>query len=127
MANLGTTAEHRVKKDLVERHGWTFLARPGASKGPADLILAKPGTLALVQVKRTNPLLSPAERHELITMADLVGLQIALPIVATTPFRKRPEYRVLTGPGPKDWFSWNPSEQPWPRTHIQRPYVDYTL
>lgn len=128
MTNLGTAAEHRVRLDLSQRHGWTFWARPGASKGPADLILAKPGLVALVQVKRTNPVLPPAERQALIQMADSIGLKYALPIVATTPFRKRPAYRLLTGPGAKDWTEWDPSEPAWRSVKIlQGPYVDYTV
>jgi hypothetical protein len=107
MSNLGTAAEHRVKADLI-KHGWTFLARPGASKGPADLVFLSRSILLLVQVKRTDPQLSPAERIELVTMADVIGLEIGLPVVATTPFRKPVDYRLLTGTGPKDWMPWEP-------------------
>lgn len=111
MTNLGTAAEHRAKLDLTHRHGWAFIARPGASKGPADLILVKHHRLLLVQVKRTSAQLPPAERAALIAMADSFGLDLALPVVATTPFRKPVSYRLLTGPGPKDWVAWDPSAE----------------
>lgn len=91
--------------------GWTFVSRAAASKGPADLTFVKPGVLLLVQVKLTDPQLSPAERRQLIATADVMGLHLAVPLSACWPLRApKPTFRMLTGPGPKDWVSWDPAD-----------------
>jgi hypothetical protein len=65
-----------------------------------------------IQAKITNPLLSPAERRNVRGLALRAG---ALPLVAykakdETTGRVRPHFRLLTGPGPKDWTPWEPGD-----------------
>lgn len=106
-ATTGRRTEHAVRDDLSQA-GWVVAARAAGSKGAADLICFRPGRVALIQVKRTNAQLPPAERQALIHLADTLGLAIALPVVATKPIRQPIAYRLLTGPGPRDWTDWNP-------------------
>ena len=106
-ATVGRRVEHQVRDDLSQA-GWVIAARAAGSKGAADLVAFKPGRVALVQVKRTNALLPPAERQALIALADTLGHGIALPIVATKPPRWAINYRLLTGPGPRDWLPYDP-------------------
>lgn len=106
-AAIGRRVEHQVRDDLSS-HGWVIAARAAGSKGAADLVAVRPGLVLFVQVKRTNALLPPAERQALIHLADTLGLHIAAPIVATKPPRKPITYRLLTGPGPKDYRAWHP-------------------
>ena len=106
-ASTGRRIEHAVRDDLTA-HGWTLVCRAAGSKGAADLVAVRPGRVAFVQVKRTDPRLSPAERHRLIELADRLGHHIALPIVVCKPLRRPIEYRMLTGPGPRDWAPWHP-------------------
>ena len=106
-ATTGRRIEHAVRDDLTQA-GWVVAARAAGSKGAADLICFRPGLVALVQVKRTNAQLPPAERQALIALADVLGLHIAIPVVATKPVRQPITYRLLTGPGPKDWTDWHP-------------------
>lgn len=106
-ATIGRRVEHQVRDDLSQA-GWVIAARAAGSKGAADLVALKPGRVVLCQVKRSNPLLTPAERHALIHLADVLGLGLALPIVASKPARNPITYRLLTGPGPKDWQPWTP-------------------
>ena len=82
--------------------------RAGGSRGAADLIALKPGQTLIIQCKRTNPLLPPAERVKLLDLARMCG---GLPIVAYQPApRRKTAYRQLTGPGPKDWVEFTPDE-----------------
>jgi len=86
--------------------------RSAASKGAVDIVAVPPvnGTVLFVQCKLTNPQIPPAERVALLGLALRAG---ALPITATLQVdkhtrRKRPHFRLLTGPGPKDWTQWEP-------------------
>lgn len=106
-AAVGRRVEHQVRDDLLQA-GWVIAARAAGSKGACDLIAFAAGQVVLCQVKRTNALLPPAERHALIALADVLGLHIAAPIVATKPPRQKITYRLLTGPGPKDHRPWHP-------------------
>lgn len=109
-ATIGRRIEHAVRDDLAE-HGWAIAARAAGSRGAFDLIAFRPARVALVQVKRSDPRLSPAERARLLALADVLGLHIALPIVACKPPRHPIRYRVLTGPGPRDWITWHPGQE----------------
>jgi len=94
----GAAAEYRIQTDL-ETDGYACL-RAAGSHGKADIIALKPGQILLVQVKRSNPQLTPADRNALLELARITG---GLPIVAYKPPRKPVIYRQLTGLGPKDW------------------------
>lgn len=66
-----------------------------------------------IQCKITNPVIPPAERTALLGLALRGG---ALPIVAHKAKdehtgRVRPHFRVLNGPGPKEWSPWDPREE----------------
>lgn len=92
--------------------GWIPLQRSASSKGAVDTSFIKPGRILLVQVKRTadGPQISPAERASLIHLADTIGLHIALPVTCWWPDRAPlPTLRLITGPGPKDWTTWDPA------------------
>lgn len=106
-ASTGRYVEHLVRDEL-RRHGWVIAARAAGSRGPADLVALKPARVALVQCKRTQAQLSPLERVALIRLADTLGLGLALPLVASKPLRLPITWRLLTGPGPKDWVAWRP-------------------
>lgn len=106
-ATTGRYVEHLVRDEL-RAHGWVVAARAAASKGPADLVAIRPNLVAFVQCKKTDPQLSPAERGQLIALADVLGLHLALPIVACKPLRQPIQWRLLTGPGPKHWMPWSP-------------------
>jgi len=100
----GRAFEYRVR-DALGADGYEVL-RSAGSKTKVDLAAFKPGQLLLVQCKRTSGTIPPAERTDLLRIAGYVG---ALPIVA---HRSRPRgpiaYRLLTGPGPKQWDHWTP-------------------
>ena len=102
--NSGRAFEWRVRDALTE-DGYDVI-RSAGSKTKVDLAAFKPGQLLLVQCKRTGGTIPPAERADLLRIAGYVG---AVPIVA---HRSRPRgpiaYRLLTGPGPKEWTAWTP-------------------
>jgi Holliday junction resolvase len=96
----------RAIKAALEDDGY-FVVRSAGSKGKVDLVAVKPGQLLFVQAK-INGLCPPAERAELLRVAARAE---ALPIVAYkgTEGRRRPiRYRLLTGPGPKEFIDWTP-------------------
>ena len=109
-ATTGRRTEHAVRDDLSQA-GWVVAARAAGSKGAADLVCFKRGWVLLVQCKRSNAQLPPAERQALIHLADVLGLHIALPVVATKPVRQPITYRLLTGTGARDWVAWTPREE----------------
>lgn len=99
--------------------------RSSGSRGKVDVVAIGPETgewqrksyginpeLLFIQVKLTNPLISPAER---IGIQDLALRAGAIPLVGyrakdETTGRLRPHFRQLTGPGPKEWVAWEPEE-----------------
>lgn len=100
----GATFERKVAAKLT--HDGYAVVRAAGSKGACDLVCLKPGQVVLVQVKRTNPQLPPAERSALWQLAQFCG---GLPIVAFQPEPRKPiRYRLLTGYGPKQWTDWSP-------------------
>lgn len=125
-AQQGAAFERKVIADLAE-HGYDCI-RSAASKGKVDVVAVGPliqcacgcgsrdlpdQPLIFIQCKISNPLLSPAERTGIQDLALRAG---ALPIVAygspTGPRGGREvAYRILTGPGPKDWEPWAPGEE----------------
>lgn len=107
----------------LEEHGYTCL-RSSGSRGAVDVVAvpALPSdtnwrewgrqNLLFIQCKITNPVIPPYER---IAVQDLALRAGALPLVAH--WAKDPgtglmrvHYRLLTGPGPKDWAHWAPGE-----------------
>lgn len=84
--------------------------RSAASKGAVDIVavppdVSSPPPMLFVQCKLSDPVISPAER------TALLGLSVrgdALPIVAWR-VDGRPWFRMLTGPGPKEWTEFLPA------------------
>lgn len=102
----GMQFQRRVRANLT-RDGY-FVCQAGASKGVADLVATKIGQTLFVQVKLSNPQLSPAYRTKLYAIATQFG---ALPIVAwRTKLRGPIGFRELTGAGPNDHRPWTPDE-----------------
>lgn len=104
--------------------------RSAASKGAVDIVAVGPqlwrtvwenpheilvpgGPLLFIQCKLSNPQLPPSEREAIF---DLSLRASAAPLAAWWQMdknnrRKRPHFRLLTGPGPKEWLPWEPGEE----------------
>lgn len=110
----GTRAENAVADELGK--GGYDIIRSAGSKGAADLVAVHDGVVLFVQVKLGTDdnrfkMPGPAERRELVRIAErATGFAVA---ACRFPGRgSRPassEYRMLDGPGPKEWESWKPS------------------
>lgn len=105
--------------------GWTGFGydclRSSGSRGAVDVVAVgqfrpnrtfHPNILLFIQCKITNPNIGPVDRNRVQDLATRAG---AVPLVAyraqdTTTGRMRPHFRLLTGPGPKDWLLWEPGE-----------------
>lgn len=95
----GRALEYATMKDLKTNGYETF--RSAGSHGIADVLAFKPGQVLFVQAKTKQGVISPADRVDLIWLANMVPGGV--PIVVTRP---KTTYRMLTGPGPKDWVPW---------------------
>lgn len=106
----------------VDWHGFGYdCLRSSGSRGAVDVVAVgqfipnrtfHPNILLFIQCKITNPNIGPADRNRVQDLATRAG---AVPLVAyrakdTTTGRMRPHFRLLTGPGPKDWLTWEPVE-----------------
>lgn len=106
----------------LEPFGYDCL-RSSGSRGAVDVVAVAPpwwdpvdehdsSNLLFIQCKITNPVISPSER---LKVQDLALRAAAIPLVAfktkdAVTGRVRPHFRLLTGPGPKDWVAWEPGE-----------------
>lgn len=100
----GRAFENQIQHDL-ERYGYRTM-RSAGSKGSADVVAFGSRSILFVQAKVSQGTVSPAERRGVLELADLYP-SIGVPLTAT----KRSvwvDYRLLTGPGPKDWMPWEP-------------------
>lgn len=113
MTSIGTKAERDVRDDLMIRCGYVVI-RSAGSLGPADLAAIGAMYILFVQVKRIPrwqpgvAAMAPAERRELYDMARRLPngkAVLALRVKGNTT----PVYRLLTGHGPQDWQSFEPS------------------
>lgn len=124
-ARQGAAFERRVIHDL-EPHGYDCI-RSAASKGAVDIVAVAGrvncgcgcgvmdgtlGPLLFIQCKLSDPQISPRERLALLDLSLRAG---ALPVVchwakSATTGLMAVHYRVLTGPGPKEWEHWTPGE-----------------
>lgn len=100
----GRDFEHTTRHDLEENGYWVM--RAAGSKTKVDLIAVKAGQILLVQCKR-NGKVGPAERKEIIRIADMINFgrselffgTLALPLVAyKITGRAKPLYDRLHGP-----------------------------
>jgi hypothetical protein len=98
----GRRVEWTVVADL-QNNGYETI-RAASSKGLADVVAIKEGQVLLVNCKRTI-MPGPAERKDLLRIAAMLP-GVGVPLVALHPFRLPLVYRLLTGPGPKDWAPW---------------------
>lgn len=98
----GRRLEWDTVKDLDD-NGYATI-RAASSKGIADVVGFKPGQVLFIQAK-TNGIISPADRVNLLWLAAMIPGGIA--IVVSRP---RVTYRRLTGPGPKQWEPWTMDE-----------------
>jgi holliday junction resolvase Hjr len=109
----GRRFAYRVSLDL-KRKGYEII-RSAGSKTKIDIVAFKgfgwnrtPEFLFVQAKKSTDGTIPPAERMELLRLAEIAW---ANPLVAySTGPRKPIAYRLLTGPGPKDWTPWTPDE-----------------
>lgn len=93
--------------------------RSSGSRGAIDVIAIGPedhpsynATVLFIQAKRNKPYLSPADRMRVQNLALRAGAVPLLSFMAKDPEtgRVRPHFRILNGPGPKDWAPWEPGE-----------------
>lgn len=112
----------------LEKRGYDCI-RSAASKGAVDIVAVGPGEpvnpnsllredtdsgpLLFIQCKLSNPVIPPAERVAVLGLALRAG---ALPIVSwwarpEGERKMRPNFRILTGPGPKEWVPWEPGKE----------------
>ena len=113
-ARRGARAENLVRDRLGEL-GYDVI-RSAASKGCADLVAIGDNTVILVQVKlgthgRLDVYPAPTERAELRRVAGRVygGLAVSVCVVPGAGARRTEmRWRLVTGPGPKDWTPWDP-------------------
>lgn len=100
----GRRVEWAVVHDL-QANGYET-TRAASSKGVADVIGIKAGQVLFVNCKRTS-MPRPGERKDLLRVAAMLP-GVGVPLVALHPVRQSLVYRLLTGPGPKDWQPWSP-------------------
>lgn len=99
----GANFELAIMADLTE-HGYDAL-RSSGSRGAVDVVAFGDGEVVLVQAKISEPVIPPAERRAVLSLALRA---MAVPLVA---WRDKGviRYRELTGPGPKEWAHWTPT------------------
>lgn len=116
---------HYLAGTMPEKWGPGFgydCLRSSGSRGAIDVIAIAPmidsgyetypGDLLFIQAKRNKPVLSPADRREVQNLALRARAVPLLSFMAKDPEtgRVRPHFRILNGPGPKDWAPWEPGE-----------------
>lgn len=115
-ARRGVRGENAVR-DILGEYGYDVM-RSAASKGAADLIGIHDRFAVLVQIKTVSygspfQMPAPAEREQLLRIARRLGN--ALPVAAchvqgSGGAPAVTGFRLLTGPGPKDWLTWAPGD-----------------
>ena len=100
----GANFELKIMHDL-ERYGYLTL-RSSGSRGAVDVVAVGQSSTLVIQAKISQPVIPPAERRAVLALADRMGPS-AVPLVAYREAGKV-GYRLLTGPGPKDWTLWEP-------------------
>jgi hypothetical protein len=103
-ARQGAAFERQIMHDL-QRYGYLTM-RSAASRGAADVIAVGDRATLVVQAKLSNPQIGPTARRAVLGLADRMGPSAA-PLVATKN-TIWVVYRLLTGPGPRDWEDWAP-------------------
>ena len=88
----GRKVEYAVRADLISR-GYPIVMRSSQSKGPADLVAIKTGSIMLIQCKKSLAM-SPCEWNILLSLATSID---AIPVMAGQPDGKQIVYYKLTG------------------------------
>ena len=101
----GANFELMIMADL-ERHGY-LVHRSSGSRGAVDVMAVGEQYTLVVQAKISKATIAPAERAAVLDLAGRMG-PTAVPLTATR-VKGAPAYRLLTGPGPKDWMPWEPT------------------
>lgn len=104
-AQQGASFERQIMHDL-QRYGYLTM-RSAASRGAADVWAVGDRQTLVIQAKLSNPQIGPTARRAVLDLADRMG-PTAVPLVATKN-TIWVSYRLLTGPGPKDWMPWQPT------------------
>lgn len=98
-ATAGRAREYKARDHMIA-HGWQFIMRAAASKGPADLLMAhETHGAALVQVGTRNKQIGPAARTRFLRAAYLCS---ALPLLVTVHLGKVKCWHV-TSDSPRHW------------------------
>ena len=101
----GAAFELRIMADLA-RHGY-IAHRSSGSHGAVDVVAVGDTATLWVQAKISQKTIPPVERRSVLALAARAGLS-AVPMSAyRTPGGVG--YRVLTGPGARDFLPWEPS------------------
>lgn len=109
---LGASFERRILADLAQRGYWVF--RAAGSRGKADVLAIRPGSILLVQCKR-NGSIPRQEWNDLYALAcELAGGagpgSVVIPLLALMPGARGIAYRELREPAqhraPRNWLPW---------------------
>lgn len=100
----GANFELKIMHDL-ERYGYTC-HRSSGSRGAVDVMAISENRILMIQAKISQPVIPPKERKAVLALADMLR-DVAVPLVAYRVGGKV-GYRLLAGPGPKDWLLWEP-------------------
>lgn len=101
----GANFELQIMHDL-ERFGYVA-HRSSGSHGAVDVVAVGDLSTLVIQAKISQPIIPPKERAAVLALADRMGGRSAVPMVAYR-ISGKVMYRVLTGPGPKDFLLWEP-------------------
>lgn len=108
----GAAVERQVAEHLGEL-GYDVV-RSAGSKGGADLVAFTDQEMCLIQVKKSNGLVAPYERTELLRLAKRAGAYALVAHKVTDPQDRRKKivvFRELLGTGPRQWQNWVPQRK----------------
>lgn len=105
----GANFELRIMDDL-SRFGYTA-HRSSGSHGAVDVVAVGENTTLWIQAKISKATIPPKERDAVLRLVTRVGPGAAPLTASRTPGGVA--YRLLTGPGPKDWLPWEPEPLRW--------------
>lgn len=105
-----------VEREVAEHLGnlGYDVVRSAGSKGGADLIAFTDDEMCFVQVKKSDELIRPYERTELLRLARRAGAYALVAHKVTDPQDGRKKivtFRELLGTGPRQWQNWVPQRR----------------
>jgi len=101
----GANFELAIMADLT-RYGY-IAHRSSGSHGAVDVVAVGDMVTLVIQAKITAQVIPPYERRAVIGLAARMG-SAAVPMSAYRD-RGKVRYRVISGPGPKDFIDWTPA------------------